>query len=397
MQARFLPTGEGHRVTTLELLFDLVFVFAITQVSGSVVHRLTLVGVAQGLVIMALIWFGWSAYTWLGNQARADEGPLRLSMYLAMAGYFVVALTIHEAFDAHPGGLRGPVVFVVAYAVIRLAHLVIYWVAAGDDAGLRHTIQLALATTLVTLVFLLVGALLDPGPRLAVWTVAVLIDYVGVYVGAASGWRVLAPGHFAERHGLVIIIAIGESLVSVGTAVSHTAMDWRLLVGALLGVTLAITLWRTYFNAIAVAVEDGLRKLTGDDRTRMARDVFTYLHLPAVVGIVGMAVGLGVTLDQVALSSHDLPGIAVAALYGGAALYLVSLSALRWRVLGGPSVPRLVLAGCLVAVGVLLSFAHPAPLTDAAVVTASFVALVTFDAVRYGSATRTMRLGGERA
>jgi low temperature requirement protein LtrA len=397
MQARFLPTGEGHRVTTLELLFDLVFVFAITAVSGSVEHRLTLLGVAQGLVVMALIWFGWSAYAWLGNQARADEGPLRLSMYLAMAGYFVVALTIHEAFDDLPGGLRGPVVFVVAYAVIRLAHLVIYRVAAGDDAGLRHTIQLALVTTSVTLVFLFVGAFLDPGPRLVVWAVAVLIDYVGVYVGAAGGWRVFAPGHFAERHGLVIIIAIGESLVSVGTALSHTAISWRLLVGALLGVTLAITLWRTYFNAIAVAVEEKLRELTGDDRSRMARDVFTYLHLPAVVGIVGMAVGLGVTLDQVALGSHDLPGIAVSTLYGGAALYLVSLSALRWRVLGAPSVPRLVLAGCLVAVGVLLSLADPAPLTDAAVVTASFVALVTFDAVRYGSVTRTMRLGGERA
>lgn len=394
MQPRFLPTGDGHRVTTLELLFDLVFVFAITEVSGSVAHRLTLVGVAQGLVVMALIWFGWSAYAWLGNQARADEGPLRVSMYLAIAGYFVVALTIHEAFDDLPGGLRGPVVFVVAYAVIRLAHLVIYWVAAGDDAGLRHTIQLALATTLVTLVFLLVGALLDPGTRLVVWTVAVLVDYVGVYVGAASGWRVFAPGHFAERHGLVIIIAIGESLVSVGTAVSHVAIDWRLLVGALLGVILAITLWRTYFNAIAVVGEGKLRELTGDERTRLARDVFTYLHLPAVVGIVGMAVGLGVTLNEVALGSPDLPGTAVATLYGGAALYLVSLSALRWRVLESPSVPRLVLGGCLAALGVLLSFAHPAPLTDAAVVTVSFVTLVTFDAVRYGSMTRTIRLGG---
>jgi low temperature requirement protein LtrA len=393
MQARFLPTGEGHRVTTLELLFDLVFVFAITAVSGSVAHRLTLVGVAQGLVIMALIWFGWSAYAWLGNQARADEGPLRLSMFLAMAGFFVVALTIHEAFDDIEGGLPGPMVFVAAYALIRLAHLVIYWVAAGDDAGLRHTIQLALATTVVTLVFLVVGALLDPGPRLVVWAVAVVIDYVGVYVGGASGWRVFAPGHFAERHGLVIIIAIGESLVSVGTAVSDAAMDWRLLVGALLGVTLAITLWRTYFNAIAVGLEQKLRESTGDDRTRMARDVFTYLHLPAVAGIVGMAVGLGVTLDEVAVSSHDVPGIAVATLYGGAALYLVSLAVLRWQVQGSPSVPRLALAGCLVAVGVLLSFTHPAPLIDAAVVTASFVGLVTFDAVRYGSMTRQMRLG----
>src|SRR5438094_515720 len=96
---RFLPTGERHRVTTLELLFDLVFVYAITAVSESITQRLTVRGLAEGLVIMALVWFGWSAYAWLGNQARADEGELRLAMFFAMAGFFVVALTIHEAFD----------------------------------------------------------------------------------------------------------------------------------------------------------------------------------------------------------------------------------------------------------------------------------------------------------
>src|SRR6478736_2242448 len=113
MRGRFLPTGDDHRVTSLELLFDLVFVYAVTAVSDSVVHRLDLVGLVQGMVLMALVWFAWSAYAWLGNQARADEGPLRISMFLAMAGFYVVALTIHEAFHDLAGGLRGPVVFVV--------------------------------------------------------------------------------------------------------------------------------------------------------------------------------------------------------------------------------------------------------------------------------------------
>jgi low temperature requirement protein LtrA len=397
MRTRFLPTGEGHRVTTLELLFDLVFVYGITAVSGSVAHRLSLLGLAEGLVLMALIWFGWSAHAWLSNQARADEGPLRISMFLAMAGYFVVALTIHEAFDDLPGGLPGPVVFVVGYAVIRLAHLVVYWVAAADDAELRHTIQLALATTLVTLIFLFVGAFVAPGPRLAVWAVGVLIDYVGVYLGAAHGWRVLAPGQFAERHGLVIIIAIGESVVSVAAAVSHHAIDWPLLVGALLGIALAITLWRTYFNAIAPAVEQSLRAVAGDDRTRMARDVFTYLHLPPVIGIVGLAVGLREMLDGLARhgpwASAAVAGVAVATLYGGAALYVLSLSALRWRVRGRPSIPRLVLAGWFVVAGTMLWLTRPMPLLTVAVVTASFLGLVTWDSVRYGQVTRSMRLG----
>lgn len=397
MRMRFLPTGESHRVTTLELLFDLVFVYAITAVSGSIAHRLSLLGLAEGLVIMALIWFGWSAYAWLGNQARADEGPLRASMYLAMAGFFVVALTIHEAFVDLPGGLPGPVVFVVAYAVIRLAHLVIYWVAAYGDADLRHTIQQALTTTLVALVLLFAGAFVAPNLRLGVWAVAVLIDYVGIYVGGARGWRVAAPGHFAERHGLVMIIAIGESVVSVGVAVSHSAIDWSLLVGALLGIALAIALWRTYFNAIAIAVEHRIRELAGDDRTRMARDTFTYLHLPAVTGIVALAVGLRVTLDDVARygawSPHDVPGVAMLTLYGGAALYLLSLSALRWRVRDRPSIPRLVVAAWLVVAGVALALAPPWPLVNVAVVTATFLGLVTFDSVSYGRVTRDMRLG----
>jgi low temperature requirement protein LtrA len=346
---------------------------------------------------MALIWFGWSAYAWLGNQARADEGPLRVSMFLAMAGFFVVALTIHEAFGDLPGGLRGPVVFVIAYAVIRLAHLAVYWFAAGDDRGLRRTIQRTLPNTSVALVLLLVGAYAGSGPRLAIWVAAVLVDYLGVFFGATTGWRVSAPGHFAERHGLVVIIAIGESVVSVAVAVSQAAIDWSLLAGALLGIALAMTLWRTYFNAIAVGAEHRLREVTGDARTVLARDTFTYLHLPLVVGIVFMAVGLRVMLDDVALQEGgrhlDVPDLAMLALYGGAAVYLLSLSVLRWRLRGRPSLPRLVTAVWLVVVGTVLSASGSSPLADVAVVAATFLALVTFDWWRYGELTRGIRLG----
>lgn len=397
MRGRFLPTGDDHRVTSLELLFDLVFVYAITAVSDGIAHRLDLVGLAQGMVLMALVWFGWSSYAWLGNQARADEGPLRVSMFLAMAGFYVVALSLHEAFHDLPGGLRGPVVFVIAYAVIRLAHLAVYWFAAGDDRGLRQTIEHTTLTASVVLVLLLVGAYVDTGPRLAIWAAAVLIDYVTVFLGATTGWRVAAPGHFAERYGLVVIIAIGESVISVALAVNRASIDWPLLVGALLGIALAITLWRTYFNAIAVHAEHRLRGMTGDSRTVMARDTFTYLHLPLVAGIVCMAVGLRVLLDDVALAetehAHDVPTFAMVMLYGGSALYLVSLSALRWRLLGRPSLPRVVTAVWLVLAGWALTAADAETLTDVAVVTATFLALVTFDAWRYGRVTRDMRLG----
>jgi low temperature requirement protein LtrA len=280
--------------------------------------------------------------------------------------------------------------------VIRLAHLVVYWFAAGDDSGLRRTIEHTLLTASIALVLLLVGAYLDPGPRLVIWAVAVVFDYFAIFLGGTSGWRVAAPGHFAERHGLVVIIAIGESVVSVAVAVSRTAMDWSLLVGALLGIALAMTLWRTYFNAIAVGAEHRLRELTGEARTRTARDMFTYLHLPLVVGIVGMAVGLRVILGDVASTedglTHDVPRIATLVLYGGAVVYLVMLAVLRWRLRGSPSLPRLVTAAWLAAVGAALAAAGVHPLVDVAMVTMTFVGLVTFDSWRYGQVTRDLRL-----
>jgi low temperature requirement protein LtrA len=284
------------------------------------------------------------------------------------------------------------VVFVVAYAVIRLAHLVIYWFAADGDTALRHTIQQALTTTSVAVGLLLVGAVVEGEVQLVLWALAVTVDYVGIFVGGARGWHVEAPGHFAERHGLVVIIAIGESLVSVALAVSHSAIDWPLLVAGLLGVVLAIALWRTYFSGIAVAVERGLQEATGDERTRMARDVFTYLHMPAVTGIVLMAVGLRVLLGDVAengaWSRVDVPGVAMLALYGGGALYLVSLAALRWRVLGRPSILRLAVAGWLVAAGSVMSLASSLPLPNVAILTASFVGLVAVEAVVGGGGNR---------
>lgn len=394
----FLPTGDSHRVTSLELLFDLVFVYAVTAVSESVTERLTAAGLVEGIVLMGLMWFGWSAYAWLGNQARADEGPLRVSLYLATTGYFVAALTIHEAFGEVTTGLRGPLVFVVAYAVIRLAHLLVYRAAAGDDHGLVLTIRRSLISTSVVLVLLLAGSFAPPTPRLAIWAAAVLLDYVAVYLGA-RGWRVAAPGHFAERHSGVVIIAIGESVVSVAIGVSGADLNWPLLAGALLGIVLAITLWRTYFSAIAVAAERSLHRLDGEDRTWLARDTFTYLHPLLVIGIVGMAVGLRVTLGQVAErgigSSTALPAASMVALFGGAALYLVTLAMLRWRLGSRPSLPRMIVAGWLVVAGVALGMGPGLPLLDVAVVTASFLGLVTFDALRYGRITREMRLAGD--
>lgn len=391
----FTPTDETHRVTTLELLFDLVFVFAVTAVTSVMAHHLTAVGLLEGLVITALMWFGWTAYAWLGNQARADEGALRVSMLFAMAAFFVVALTIPEAFEDRPGGLSGPVVFVVAYAVVRLSHLAVYSFAAGDDAELRRTVRHAFFSTLPALVLLAVGAFCDPHLRLALWAVAVLTDYGGIFVSGASGWRVPAPGHFAERHQLVIIVAIGESIVSVGVGLDGAPITWSLLLGAVMGIGVSIALWWTYFDVVALVAARTLESLNGDARTRLARDTFTYLHMPAVVGIVYLALGTKVVLTQAAAAADGedvaFSGAALFALYGGAALYLVAMSAVKWRDLGSPNVQRLVVAAAIVGIGAGAELAELTGIVNLAFVSLVLVGLVTYEALHFRDARRSVR------
>lgn len=391
----FTPTDETHRVTTLELLFDLVFVFAITAVTSFMAHHLSVTGLLEGLVIIALLWFGWTAYAWLGNQARADEGPLRVSMIFAMIAFFVVGMTIPEAFQDRPGGLSGPLVFVVAYAVVRLSHLAVYEVAAGNDTELRRTVRQAFLSTLPALVLLGIGTFCGTYLRLALWAVAVIIDYAGIFLSGASGWRVPAPGHFAERHQLVIIVAIGESIVSVGVGLDGAPVTWSLLVGAALGVGISIALWWTYFDVVALIAERKLTMLEGDDRTRLARDTFTYLHMPAVVGIVYLALGTKIVLKQVADVADGeraaFSGMALLALYGGGVLYLLAMSAVRWRDLGKPNVPRLIVACVLVLVGIGAELGKLTGLVNLAFVDAVLFGLITFEALRYKETRQHVR------
>lgn len=399
LRSPFTATDESHRVTTLELLFDLVFVFAVTSVTGFMSHRLTAMGLVEGLVIAALMWFGWTAYAWLGNQARADEGALRVSMMFAMAAFFVVALTIPEAFDDRPGGLSGPLVFVIAYAVVRLSHLVVYTFAAGDDHELRRTVRGAFMSTLPALLLLGAGAFCEERWRLVLWAAAVVTDYVGIFVSGASGWRVPAPGHFAERHKLVVIIAIGESIVAAGVGIEDAPITWRLLLGALLGIATAIALWWTYFDVVALVAERTLSRLTGDDRTRLARDTFTYLHMPVVVGIIYLALGTKVALMQVATVADGehakFSGAALFALYGGAALYLLAMSAVRWRDVGSPNVPRIVVALVLAGVGVGAEVGRLTGLVNLAFVSGILIALVAYETVRHKEARQAIRSDAE--
>jgi hypothetical protein len=250
------PASEDHRPTTFELFFDLVYVFAATQVTGYMAHEHSGHGVVQGLLLLALLWWTWSAYAWLGNQARVDEGVLRVGMAVAMAAIFVVALTIPEAWHDAPGGLDGPLVLVGAYLLVRCAHFVLYTVAATGDRELRHQLAISSAPLLASAALLVPGVLLGGWPQTLLFAGALLVDWVGVYLTARQGsWRLRSPGYWTERHGLFIILALGESVVAIGAGAAQKPISAPLLLAAVLGVAAAVGLWWLYFDVASLAAE----------------------------------------------------------------------------------------------------------------------------------------------
>lgn len=337
--------SEGDAVTTLELFFDLVFVFAFTQVTFLMAHGEPPVSVAQGVVVLALLWWSWSSFAWLGNQAHANEGLLHAALIVAMAAVFVLSLTIPEAFHDRDGGLYAPLVFACCYAVVRLVHLSTYLIAAGRDLALRRQVLLSLTTSaLPSIVLLIVGALVDEQWRLVVWTAAVVIDLLAIYVTSNVGgsWRLQSAAHFTERHRLVVILALGESIVAIGVGVSSDPITASIVVGSLLAMGLTVALWWAYFPRIADEAEHLLERVEGAARAKLASDGYTYLHLPIVFSVILTALGLEEVMDH--LDEAHLDWFGASALAAGVALFLASTAVFWLRMSKGVLVARFACA-----------------------------------------------------
>jgi low temperature requirement protein LtrA len=393
---RLLPVAEEARVTPIELFFDLVFVFSLTQVTALMGHHLTWHGIARGMLVLALLWWCWVGYAWLGNVVQAVEGLGRAAMFSAMAAIFVMALAVPEAFVDLPGGLDGPVVVACAYLAVRLLHLAMFWLAARTehDRGLRAQLLLFMPSLFGSTAILLVASQLEGTAQTLAWVGAILVDYVGVMLAGASGWRLRSASHFAERHGLIVIVALGESIVAIGVGVAGIAISWPIIVGAVLGLAVAACVWWAYFDVVSIVAERMLRRLQGEKRTRMARDAYSYLHLPMVAGIALLALGIEHVLEQVGHTSdgelsRSLPAVPLAALYGGVVLFLVAQAAFKYRTWHQVTVRRLLVAGLLV---VLIPAAMQLPaLAALGLLTAVMVAMIATEAVRYSEVREQIR------
>ena len=391
---RFERTEESHRVTSLELFFDLVFVYALTQVTALMAENDAWIDVGRGAVVLGMLWFAWCAFAWLGNQAKADEGLLRLGLVLALVAMFVVALAIPEAFQDRTGGLHAPLVFALALVAVRAVHLGVYRVAAGDDAGLRRQLARTWVSVIPWAGLLVAGALLDGTAQLAMWLVALTVDYLGIYLGGAEGWRVNAPVHFAERHGLIVIIALGESIVALGVGATDLPVSVPLLAAVALGLVVAVCLWWAYFDVVAPVAERVLVRAQGAERARLARDSYTYLHFPMVAGIVLLAVGLKKVIGYVGDSgdrdlSDPLTGMPLVALFGGVALYLLAHVAFRLRNVHSVNWQRVTVAVLLVVV-LPVAWRLPA-LMSLGLLVFLLVGLIGYEVTRHADARRAVR------
>ena len=303
---------QDDRVKPLELFFDLVFVFGLTQVTSLLTAHPTWGGLLQGMLVLGAIWWAWAAYAWLTNTLSPEEGMVRIAMFAVMAAMLVVALAVPEAFDEHG------VIFGVAYLLVRTMHLALYALAARGDPDLLGAVLRMVPSSTISGVLILTAGFVEGDLRTALWIVALAIDYLGVIVGRGQGWH-LSPGHFAERHGLIVIIAIGESIVALGVGATGTPLSTGVIAAAVLGMTVATALWWTYFDWVAIVVEQQLRRTTGAQQATLARDAYSYLHFVMVAGIVLFAVSMKKTLAD--FDAHLGP-VPVAALCGGLAVYL---------------------------------------------------------------------------
>jgi len=370
---------EGERVTPLELFFDLVFVLAITQCTALMSHHPTWSGLAQGLLVLGMLWWAWVGYAWLTSVIDPEEGAVRLVIFGAMAALLLVSLCVPEAF----GSLA--LAFALTYGVVRTAHIALFMLASPEDDALRHSVLGLAASTAVAVALLAAASLFDGLAQGALWALALFLDMAGPYFFGSEGWK-LAPSHFAERHGLIVIIALGESIVAIGLGASNT-LTLGIGTAAVLGVALAAAMWWVYFDVVAIVAGRRLAETeVGRAQNEIARDSYSYLHLLMVAGIVLVALGLKKTIGH--FEGH-LDAVPAFALLGGLALYLLGHVAFRYRHVRTINRQRLLLSVVLL---LLVPVATEIPaLAALAVANLLLWAMIAYETRSYGDGRQRLR------
>jgi low temperature requirement protein LtrA len=318
----------------VELFFDLVFVFAITKITHFTAKHLDVEHVLKSLVIFWLIWWAWTQFTWTLNSSNTRHPIVRMITLVATAVAFVMATATDRAFDS------GVMWFAVPYLLIKALGLGLQFSVSADENGQRTAVAGFAAISMTGLAAVLAGAFADPSIRIYWWLAAILLDLAAGFIGGRSqGWDI-KPKHFAERHGLIIIIALGESLIVAASAIAINELSTDLLVSGGLAVAVTCLLWWSYFAWTREHLEENLVKKKGALQAQVGRDVYSFFHFLLVFGIIGIAIGF----EKILGHPHDTLTLPVAiALEGGILLFVGFTGAAAWRASGMILLPRFVI------------------------------------------------------
>jgi low temperature requirement protein LtrA len=338
-------------------------------------------GIGKGVLVLGLLWWAWAAYAWLTSVIDPEEGAVRIVIFGVMAALLIVALCVPGAF-----GNRA-LMFALAYGAVRVGHIALFLLASRDDPGLRRSVVGLAVSTGIAIGLLVGGSFLDVGGQAALWGLALVLDTGGPALFGVTGWR-LVPAHFAERHNLVIILALGESIVVLGVG-SQVDLTAQVVTAAVLGVALASALWWIYFDVVALVTARRLvNAAEGGQRNALARDSYSFLHFPMVAGIVLAALGLEETLAHV---DESFDAEHAFALLGGVAIYLLAHVALRLRNAHTLNRERFALALLLFA---LIPVATTIPaIATLAGVNVLLWAMIAFETARYDDRRYRLRHG----
>jgi low temperature requirement protein LtrA len=369
---------QEHRVTPRELFFDLVFVFAFTQVTTLLTHEPTFSGIGRGVLVLGALWWPWTAYAWLTNTVDPEEGFIGAALLVALIAMFLAALAVPRVF-----GDDG-VLFGAAFLVVVAMHLALYALAGRGNRELLVAVLRLAPWTLVGATLILIAGFAD-GARTWLWIAALACTYVGAGMSGSTGWRVF-PSHLAERYGLVLIIALGEAFVAIGIGVSKIGLGE--VAAAILGLLVATSFWLAYFDFFSIRGERMLTDVRGPGRVALARDLYAYAHLPMIVGIVLFAFAMKIIVGDV---GEELDWVPAFALCAGSALYLLTYSAIRTRVERRLSLSRGRFTAAI-ALLVVLPLATQVPAIAAlALVTGVWLALHAYELVWWREARTESR------
>jgi low temperature requirement protein LtrA len=363
---------ETERVTPLELFFDLVFVLALTQCTALMAADPTWRGLGKGVLVLGVLWWSWVGYAWLTSLLDPEEGGVRIAMFAATAALLVAALCVPGAFGDEA------LLFALAYGVVRAAHISLFLLASRENPRLRQSVLGLAGGSAVGVALLLAASGTDRWVQGALWGLALMLDMAEPFFFGSEGWSLEHPSHFAERHGLILIIAIGESIVAIGVG-AGSEVGAGVVAAAILGIAVAAAIWWLYFDVIALLAERTLASLPpGRERNELARDTYSYLHFPLIAGIVLGALGLKKTLAGV---GEELDTVTAFAMLGGTALYLLGHVGHRLRNVRTVNNHRLVSAAVALA---LIPVAVELPaLATLAILAAVLWVLIGLEAIRF--------------